>query len=118
MRRWLSALLLLAFAAPSPVLAIGDTPLQPLLGTAQYGLSVSGVTSLTPPAVLTALYTNVCVDGSVSVRYTSDGTTPSATTGILLQVSQCAQFYGNEVAANLKFYPASGTGKINVEYYR
>lgn len=117
MRRFALSLIA-ALALASPAFAIGDTPLQPLPGTAQYNLSFSGSQTLTVPNIASMLVTNVCVDGSNAVRYTSDGTAASATVGISLAVGQCALFYGGAVAGALKFYPVSGTATINVEYYK
>jgi opacity protein-like surface antigen len=89
----------------------------PLSG-AQYGLSVASSTALTVPAGTT--YAVVCAE-TATVRYTTSGTTPTASVGIPLFGSStsapCVPLQGPLVIAAFRAI-SSGGGTIDAEYFQ
>lgn len=97
---------------------VTDVPWQPspMPGTAQYGLAVSGVTTLTVPA---AAKCAAITSETVNIRYTTDGTTPSASVGQgPIVPGTPLQFCGNTVLKALKVFAVSGSPTLNVDYFQ
>jgi hypothetical protein len=79
-------------------------------GPGQYGVSIGSVTALTVPPF--AASAKICVEGGAA-RYTSTGTTPSATVGIPAAIG-CFPFFGPLTA-----FQIVGTGAtMDVEYFK
>ena len=94
----------------------GEMPLPyPYLpvAPAQYGVAPTSSTALTVPA--TARYAVVCAEGS-TVRYTTSGTTPTASVGMPLTAGTCVALSGPTILSSFLAYSSSGT--MDVEYYR
>lgn len=83
-------------------------------GAGQYNLSVAGVAvALTVPVGAKAAQINV---SGADVRYTDDGTTPTAAVG--MPASQGASWLYTGPLAALKFIAQSGTATLDVSYYK
>lgn len=87
-------------------------------GAGQYGLAVSGVTTLTVPAG--SKFAEICAEVA-GVRYTDDGSTPSAANGVPLVPASstqptCMQYAGP--LSSLKFFQISGSPTLSVSYYK
>jgi hypothetical protein len=86
------------------------TPLAP----GQHNLAPVSPTSLTPP--VGARLATICASAA-AVKYTTDGVTlPSASIGQPLSAGACVSLSGQAVIAN--FLAISGTGTLDVEYFR
>lgn len=75
--------------------------------------SLATVTSLTVPA--DARYAVIQCEGA-DVRWTPDGTTPSATVGFILE--QNMMWTCTEELESLKFIQASATASLNIAFYK
>lgn len=75
--------------------------------------SVSTATGFTPPAL-----TNICFiqTETVSVRFRTDGTAPTASVGQLLAVGSLLQETAS--LSTIKFIPTSGSTIIDVDCYK
>jgi hypothetical protein len=96
----------------------GTVPWQPapMAGGAQYGLAVSGVTTLTVPSGAKCAS---ILSETANVRYTTSGTTPSASVGMgPIVPGTPLQFCGSATLAALKFFAVSGSPTLDVEYFQ
>jgi hypothetical protein len=98
----------------------GGVTLHPK-GFAQF-TAVSGVLTLGTSAPATG--TTPIPDGAIKaliqpeaqdVRWTDDGTTPTATIGMLLKVNTVLEYEGD--LAKFKFIETAASAKVNVNYY-
>ena len=55
---------------------------------------------------------------TADVRYRSDGTAPTATTGVLLQSDTAYEFYGFNGTSVFQFIDTGSGGVVNVERYQ
>lgn len=83
------------------------------LGFVQLVGAAASVGLPTIPAGAQAALVNV---DAQSIRWTDDGTTPTATVGMLLPVSTERLFVGN--LAKIKLIQTAATATINVSYYK
>jgi hypothetical protein len=81
----------------------------------QYGVSVVAAASLTVPAGSVAA---LIVVNTQPVRFTNDGTTPTAAVGVLLKVGSQMFVNSPEVLAALKFIETAATATIDVSYFK
>lgn len=78
-------------------------------------LSVAGTaTGLTVPENAN---TATIVVEDASVRFRSDGTSPTATVGVSLWQNQSFQIQSREILTAIEFISQSGTAELNIEYY-
>lgn len=82
-------------------------------GAAQYALAVNSATALTVPTG--AAFAEICVEGQ-AVRYTDDGVTPTASTGIPVSASSCFQYAGPLSA--FKVIGQTSGATLDVSYYK
>ena len=82
-------------------------------GASQYGLSVTTNTTLTVPAGATIA--EICVE-TAGIRYTSDGTSATASVGMPVSSGTCYSYSGPLSA--LKFTAQTGLPTIDVEYFK
>ena len=89
-------------------------PATPVAGSAQHNLALTNVAgqALTVPGI--AVYGNVQAK-TATVSYTTDGTVPSATVGIVIPVAATPLTFPASVLAVALFYSATGT--LDVEYF-
>ena len=81
----------------------------------QFGLAVPTSTALTVPA--TATIANITVEGA-SIRYTSDGTTPTAAIGMGPFAIGTTLTFNLTTLAALRFIQTSASATIDVEYFK
>lgn len=74
---------------------------------------VSTATGFTPPALSTTCYVT---SETVSVRYRTDGTNPTASVGVLLAANQ--QLILTASLSTVKFIPTSGSTILDVDCYK
>jgi hypothetical protein len=80
-------------------------------GPGQYGVAITSVTALTVPIFAAAA--EICVE-TAAARYTTTGTTPSATVGVPVAAGTCFQFAGPFSA-----FQIIGSGAtLDVEYFK
>jgi hypothetical protein len=110
--------LIAVFALILATASFGQTnfgPNAPLAGKSQYALAVSSATSLTVPSGAT--YAVVCAEGA-NVRYTVDGTTPTASTGMPLLQNSCISLQNAATLNKFQAIQQSSTATIDVSYYQ
>lgn len=95
-----------------PGVAVPPFPYTPLT-PGQHNLVVSTATGLTIPAGAT--YAIVQAAGA-SVKYTTDGTTPTASVGMTLPSGAALALSGASVLANFRAISSAGT--LDVEYFK
>jgi hypothetical protein len=80
-------------------------------GPGQYAVGITSVTTLTVPQFAAAAF--ICVE-TAAARYTTTGTTPSATVGIPVAAGTCFQFAGP-----FSTFQIIGSGAtLDVEYFK
>jgi hypothetical protein len=82
-------------------------------GTAQYGLAVTSVQTLTVPNQ--ARIAEICVD-TAAIRYTTSGTTPSASVGMAVASGACFQIAGRDALIAIQIIGSGAT--VDVEYFQ
>jgi hypothetical protein len=119
MKTWLAAVaMLLALYGVSARAQLSPYQYQPMAGTAQYGVNIGSVTTLTFPSG--AIIAEICVN-TANARYTTTGTTPTSSVGIPVApqsatVPTCFQLAG---AVNLTAFKIIGAGAtMDVEYFK
>ena len=85
---------------------------KPVSG-AQYALAITSVQTLTVPNA--ARIAEICVDTAVA-RYTTSGTTPSASVGIPVASGTCFQIAGRDALLAFQIIGAGATATI--EYFQ
>jgi hypothetical protein len=117
MPRSILVLLLLGFATQALAQGGGGGgafPWQPTPVGKQYGLSVNSVTSLTVPSQTKCA--QIGIEGQ-NVRYTTDGSNPTAGVGQVVTPGTPLQFCGPALSA-LKFIAVVAGGILNVDYFK
>ena len=85
-------------------------------GHGYQALTPTAVTSLTIPDAFA--YSAVVSVETNSIRWTTDeGTTPSATVGVLIAAAGEREFVGRAALENLRFIDASGASSVKVNYF-
>jgi hypothetical protein len=84
------------------------------IASSMQNLALSASTALTVPAGATEAF--IVADGTADVRWTDDGTTPTASVGHLLKAG-VAMTYSNDLST-LRFIRAAAGGSISVSYYK
>ena len=80
-------------------------------GPGQYAVSITAVTALIVPQFAASAF--ICVE-TAAARYTTTGTTPSATVGIPVAAGTCLQFAGP-----FSTFQIIGSGAtLDVEYFK
>jgi hypothetical protein len=112
LRLALPALMLLLTVQPS----LSQTTIKwiPLPG-GQYGISVASSTALTVPAQ--SVYAVVCAE-TAAVRYTTDGTTPTATVGMPLASGQCVAIQGEGSLSLFRVIQQTAGATLDVSYFK
>ena len=119
-----SALAILLLAPPAafagivePVGSDAVTPQgpypTPMIGTAQHNLAITTSTGLTVPQG--AVYATVQA-ATATVKYTTDGTTPTASVGMTLVAGNSLGVPGQTLMKAIRFISSSGT--LDVEYFK
>jgi hypothetical protein len=88
-------------------------PYAPIPGSSQHNLAPTSSTALTVPNG--ALYATVQAAGA-SVRYTTDGTVPTASVGMTLGAGVILTLSGYPIMTTVRFISATGT--LDVEYFQ
>lgn len=83
------------------------------VGTPQYALAITSVQTLTVPTA--ARIAEICVD-TATARYTTSGTTPTASVGIPVASGTCFQIAGRD--ALLAFQIVGSGAAVTVEYFQ
>jgi hypothetical protein len=93
---------------------IRDSQIKPL-GYLQL-TSLSGVTSLTAAQVPDGTRAMLVQAEAQDVRYTDDGSTPSATVGMIIPAKSSVWYTGWRMA-DVKFIETAASAKVNILFY-
>lgn len=85
----------------------------PMAGTAQHNLAITSSTGLTVPQG--AVYATVQA-ATATVKYTTDGTTPTSSVGMTLAVGAGLGIPGQTLMTSIRFISATGT--LDVEFFK
>jgi hypothetical protein len=85
----------------------------PLAGTAQHNLAITSSTGLTVPSG--AVYATVQAL-TATVKYTTDGTTPTSSVGMTLAAGNSLGVPGQTLMTGIRFISATGT--LDIEYFK
>lgn len=116
LKRCLSALIV-ACALSATLAAVSYTKFEAVtVAAASIGFTAANINNLTgahPPATQA-----VCSLETAQIRYTLDGSTPSASAGVIWDIGTTLQFNGNDTLNNFRaFRTGASSGQLNCHYF-
>jgi len=100
---------------PEPYDKAWYNPLVPMPGTFQQIDDLDPALGLTVPTGARAAL--ISCEGA-DIRWTDDGTTPTAAVGHLLQTDATMVVYGSQQLSAIRFFETGATAVLSASYYR